>query len=78
MDGFHRERQPHTRTARPCSFCTQSDPDFARRRPWDQLVKDRDAASGHLTEEGHVRHRVLELSLKMADYQRDTLLHLAA
>jgi len=70
MDGFHRERQPDTRTARPCSFCMRWDSDFARRRPWDQLVQNTDKAAEHLSEEGHVRHRMLELSLK--NYVRPT------
>ena len=54
------------------------DPDFSNRRPLDQLVEKADTASGHITEEGHVRHRALELFLKLPNYKRGKLLHPAA
>jgi hypothetical protein len=52
-----------TRSSRPCEFCREFDPQFRERRPLDQIVaRSRKAiASAHLTEDGYVRHRVLEL-----------------
>ena len=61
MDHFHREVNNDTRTAKPCQFCQQADPDFGKRRPLDQFVQETDTAASHLTEDGHVRHRILEL-----------------
>ncbi len=53
----------NTRPSRPCEFCRELDPQFPQRRPLDQMVAtNRKAiASAHLTEDGYVRHRVLEL-----------------
>ena len=52
-----------TRSSRPCEFCREFDPQFPQRRPLDQMVAaSRKAnASAHLTEDGYVRHRMLEL-----------------
>ena len=52
-----------TRSSRPCEFCRERDPQFPARRPLDQMVAgNRKAiASAHLTEDGYVRHRMLEL-----------------
>lgn len=52
-----------TRSSRPCEFCRDLDPQFPQRRPLDQVVaRSRKAiASAHLTEDGYVRHRLLEL-----------------
>ena len=52
-----------TRSSRPCEFCREFDPQFRERRPVDQMVaSSRTAtASAHLTEDGYVRHRMLEL-----------------
>jgi hypothetical protein len=52
-----------TRSSRPCEFCRELDPQFPARRPLDQMVaSNRKAiASAHLTEDGYVRHRMLEL-----------------
>jgi hypothetical protein len=63
MDCFHRKPTYDTRTGRICAFCKQTDRDFARRNPLDQLVKDSDTAGGHITEEGYLRHRLAELKL---------------
>jgi hypothetical protein len=51
------------RSSRPCEFCKDLDPQFSRRRPADQLVavNRQNTASAHLTEDGYVRHRILEL-----------------
>jgi len=53
-----------TRSSRPCEFCRELDPRFLERRASDQMVATgrKPIASAHLTEDGYVRHRVLELS----------------
>ena len=52
-----------TRSSRPCEFCRELDPHFPERRPLDQMVATsrKAIASAHLTEDGYVRHRMLEL-----------------
>ena len=52
-----------TRSSRPCEFCRELDPQFSQRRPADQMVASsrKAIASAHLTEDGYVRHRMLEL-----------------
>ena len=52
-----------TKSSRPCEFCREMDPQFAHRHPMDQMVATnrKAAASAHLTEDGYVRHRILEL-----------------
>lgn len=52
-----------TRSSRPCEFCRELDPHFPQRRPLDQVVASsrKASASAHLTEDGYVRHRMLEL-----------------
>jgi len=51
------------RASRPCEFCKELDPQFPHRHPLDQVIaaNRKSAASGHLTEDGYVRHRMLEL-----------------
>jgi len=52
-----------TRSSRLCEFCRELDPQFPHRRPLDQMVVGgrKAIASAHLTEDGYVRHRMLEL-----------------
>ena len=52
-----------TRSSRRCEFCQELDPQFPQRRPIDQMVVStrKAVASAHLTEDGYVRHRILEL-----------------
>jgi hypothetical protein len=52
-----------TRSSRPCEFCRELDPQFLHRSPLDQMVATtrKATASAHLTEDGYVRHRILEL-----------------
>ena len=52
-----------TRSSRPCEFCREFDSQFGERRPLDQMVASsrKAIASAHLTEDGYVRHRMLEL-----------------
>ncbi len=51
------------RSSQPCEFCRELDPQFPQRRPLDQMVAHRRKASAaaHVTEDGYVRHRMLEL-----------------
>jgi len=53
-----------TRSSRPCEFCRELDPKFRERSAPDQMVATnrKHTASAHLTEDGYVRHRMLELS----------------
>jgi hypothetical protein len=57
-------KRSDTRSGCLCEFCKQLDPLFPKRRPIDQLVASnrKHTASAHLTEDGYVRHRMLELS----------------
>jgi len=69
MDLFHRPpKRNDINTGRDCHFCSRADPDFAKRNPLDRLVASKldDVASAHLTEEGHVQHRLAELRRKRA------------
>ena len=52
-----------TRSSRQCEFCRELDPQFTHRRPADQMVMTtrKATASAHVTEDGYVRHRILEL-----------------
>jgi hypothetical protein len=68
MDTLHRKPQAGDfRTGRDCGFCARFDPQFSKRDSLDRLVQPRlnDSASAHLTEDGYVKHRLTELSLKM-------------
>lgn len=53
-----------TRSSRLCEFCREFDPKFLERSAPDQVVaaNRKHTASAHLTEDGYVRHRMLELS----------------
>ena len=52
-----------THSSRPCEFCREHDPKFRERRAPDQMVATnrKHTASAHLTEDGYVRHRMVEL-----------------
>lgn len=69
MDCLHRKPQASDfRTGRNCQFCERFDPQFSQRKSLDRLVQPRldDKASAHLTEDGYVKHRLTELSLRQA------------
>jgi hypothetical protein len=67
MDSYHRQIQHRDpRAGRDCKFCSQFDPDFAKRSPIDRWVELDDSANSHLTENGHVRHRIFEIARKRA------------
>ena len=68
MDRLHRKPQhEETRTGRDCRFCQRSDPDFGERDPMDRLVCSElnDTAAAHMTENGYIRHRLLELEVRL-------------
>jgi hypothetical protein len=68
MDFYHRSLKGRdTHHGRECQFCRLADPDFERRKPVDRLVQSErsDGASAHLTEDGHVKHRIAELIMKL-------------
>jgi len=56
-------RRFDTRSSRLCEFCQELDPQFPSRNPADQMVIStrKAVASSHVTEDGYVRHRILEL-----------------
>lgn len=64
MDSYHRKPSKHdSRTGRDCRFCVRFDANFTTRNQLDRMVISEagDAASAHITEEGYLRHRILEL-----------------
>jgi hypothetical protein len=68
MDRLHRDPPPkETRTGRDCKFCQRSDPDFGEREPMDRLVCSglNDTAAAHMTENGYVKHRLLEIEVRL-------------
>jgi hypothetical protein len=66
MERLHLRPVQDTRTGRECRFCRLSDPDFGGRRPLDMLVSSKgDTAAAHLTENGYVRHRILEIEVRL-------------
>jgi len=56
-------RRFEARPGQPCEFCRELDPQFLSRRLVDQMVtaNRKQTASAHLTEDGYVRHRMLEV-----------------
>ena len=64
MDLVHRKPQHgDTRAGRDCGFCHRLDPEFSQRKLVDRWVVNEldDTASAHLTEDGYVKHRMLEM-----------------
>jgi len=59
-----RKKRFEVRSSHPCEFCKELDPQFPHRHPMDQEVSfnGKSSASAHLTEDGYVRHRMVELS----------------
>ena len=68
MERIHLRPLPDTRTGRDCRFCQDFDPSFENRNPMDRLVcsKQNDTPGAHMTENGYVRHRMLELEVRVA------------
>ena len=68
MDFLHRRPQERdTRTGQECAFCARLDPNFSERRLVDKLVQHNhdDSASSHLTEDGYVKHRMVQISERL-------------
>jgi hypothetical protein len=68
MDRLHRKPQhQETRTGRDCRFCQRSDPDFGTRDPMDRLVCSdlNDTAAAHMTEDGYIKHLLLEIRVRL-------------
>lgn len=61
-------RRFEVRSGRLCEYCQELDPQFLERHPLDQMVaaNRQHTASAHLTEDGYVRHRRLELNQLVA------------
>ncbi len=69
MDFLHRRPQERdTRTGQECLFCARLDPNFGQRRTIDKLVQHNldDSASAHLTEDGYVKHRMVQISKRLS------------
>ncbi len=68
MERLHLRPLPDTRTGRDCRFCQDSDPSFENWNPLDRLVcsKQNDMAAAHMTENGYVKHRMIELQARLA------------
>ena len=67
MDFIHRKpQQSDFRMGRECQFCSHHDPEFSHRKPIDRVVTAKldDTASAHITEDGYVKHRMLELRVR--------------
>ncbi len=56
-----------SRRVNTCGFCRHSDPDFEERNPpMDRMVcSNQHTATGHVTENGYVRHRMLEIEVRL-------------
>jgi len=67
MDRLHLRPLQDTHTGRDCKFCQHSDPEFGQHDPLDKLVcsKQNDTATAHMTENGYVRHRLLEREVRL-------------
>jgi hypothetical protein len=67
MERLHLRPLQDTRTGRDCQFCRYSDPDFEKRDPMDRLVssKKNDVAAAHMSENGYIRHRMLEIEVRL-------------
>ena len=67
MECLHLRPLQDIRRGRDCQFCRRSDPDFGKRNPMDRLVcsKQHDTAAAHMTENGYVRHRMLEIEVRL-------------
>jgi hypothetical protein len=67
-DRLHRPQHQDTHTGPDCQFCRLSDPEFGKRSPLDKMVCSalNDTASAHITENGYVRHRMLEIQIRIA------------
>jgi len=68
MECLHTKLLQDTRTGQDCEFCRDFDPNFEIRETPDRLVTPRgnNTAAAHLTENGYVQHRALEIRIRQA------------
>jgi hypothetical protein len=68
MDNHHKTQHEDTRNGRDCQFCRNCDPNFEDRDPLDRLVvsKVNDSAGAHMTENGYVQHRMIEIGIRIS------------
>ena len=68
MERLHLRPCQESRSGHDCQFCRQSDPDFEKRAPIDRLIcsTHEDVATGHVSENGYMRHRILEIESRLA------------
>ena len=64
---------------RECQFCQHSDPHFGKRDPLDRLVCSElnDTAAAHMSENGYIEHRLLEVRLRLVLAQFGSLPNVA-
>ena len=80
MDSFHRKPQEQdTRTGHDCRYCKGAGSEFGKRDPLDRMVYSEldDSAPAHLTENGHVRHRMLEIKRRLSQTESEPLPNVA-
>jgi hypothetical protein len=66
MERLHLRPPQDARIGRDCEFCRHSDPDFEKRNPLDRLVcYKQDTATAHMSENGYVRHLMLEIEIRL-------------
>jgi len=67
VERLHLRPLQDIRTGRDCEFCRQSDPEFEKRTPLDRLVRSErnDTATAHMSENGYVKHRLLEMDVRV-------------
>ena len=68
MERLHLRPHQESGAGRDCRFCRQSEADFEKRAPIDRLIcaKHEDVATGHVSENGYIRHRILEIESRLA------------
>lgn len=67
LDLSHAKRKHEdTRSGRDCQFCSQFDSEFHKRTHIDRLVSPNrlESASAHMSEDGYVKHRLLEMRVR--------------
>jgi len=78
MERLHLRPLTAILTRRDCKFCRQSDPDFEKRNPMDKLVCGKqDTATAHMSENGYVKHRILEIEVRLGVTEFGLLLSVA-
>ena len=74
MDSYHRQPEhKDCHSGRDCEFCFRIDPNFSKRSPVDRWVQGEfgNFAGSHVSENGYVQHRLLEIAMKRAQMAVD-------